>query len=95
MNKFHKLESRVTVPIYEKIAPTTRSHLTKVKTEKLYKYYKCDYCGDEIRIEKKKQEMTGGIVILPHTLTKRGELKLAVCNKCLRSILKEFEEVKQ
>lgn len=90
----NSLAGRVNIPVYEKIAPKPEgSHLIKVKTEKLYKYYKCDYCGNEIKIEKKKQDMNGGIVILPHTLTKRGELKLALCNKCLNPVLKKFEEV--
>ena len=94
MNKFQALECRESIPIYEKIAPKPAgSHLVKVKTEKLYKYYKCDYCGDEIKIIKKKLEMTGGIVVLPQTLTKRGELKLVMCNKCIKSVIKEFEEV--
>ena len=96
MNKFQlqALECRESIPIYEKFAPKPAgSHLIKIKREKLYKYYKCDYCGDEIKIINKKQEMTGGIVVLPYTLTKRGELKLVICNKCLNPLLKEFEEV--
>lgn len=69
------------------------SHLVNYKKVKLYDYYLCDYCGEEIKILEKKQEMTGGTATIPHTVTKRGELKLALCNKCLRPALKEFEEV--
>lgn len=68
-------------------------HLTKSKEkpEKDYNYYKCDYCGDEIRILKKQHEMTGGIVTIPASLTKRQSLKLVLCNKCLKPVINEFE----
>lgn len=61
---------------------------------KLYEYYSCDYCGDEIRLDIKQSERSGGIVIFPHSLTKCGEIKLALCNKCLKEVLKQFEEFK-
>ncbi len=71
----------------------TAKHLTKAKAKKLYDYYKCDYCGDEIKITKKWEDKTGGIIILPETLTHKTPLKLALCTKCLKKVLKEFEEV--
>lgn len=93
MGKFAGLSIRSCVPVYEKMKPKTDNcPLVNHKKEKLYKYYKCDYCGAEIKILKKTQEMTGGIATIPHTITKRGELKLALCNKCLKPALKEFEE---
>ena len=52
----------------------------------------CDYCGNEIKLLKKRQEMTGGVVTIPHTVTRRGNMNLALCNKCLKPVLKEFEE---
>lgn len=68
-------------------------HLTKSKEkpEKDYDYYKCDYCGEEIKILKKHHEMAGGIVIIPASLTKRQSLKLVLCNKCLKPVIQEFE----
>lgn len=94
MGKFAGLSGRGNVPVYEKMRPKPdASHLVNYKKEKLYEYYKCDYCGEEIKILEKKQEMTGGVATIPHTVTKRGELKLALCNKCLKPALKEFEEV--
>lgn len=94
MNNFYELSSRIEIPIYTKMKPTPDGgNVVNYKKEKLYKYYKCDYCGAEIIITKKRQEMTGGIATIPHTVTKRGELKLALCNKCLRPLLKEFEEM--
>ena len=36
--------------------------------------------------------MTGGVVTIPHTVTRRGNMNLALCNKCLKPVLKEFEE---
>ena len=72
--------------------PTEGRHLIRYKDEKDYDYYICDYCGDEIKILKKKIEMTGGIVVLPHSLTKRGEVKIVLCNKCINPVLKELEK---
>lgn len=51
------------------------SFIIATKTEKLYDYYECDYCKNEIRLDKKQNERTGGIVIFPHTLTKRRRSK--------------------
>lgn len=59
---------------------------------KMYDYYICDYCGDKIRLDIKKTERSGGLAIIPHSLTKCGELKLALCNKCLKPALKIFEK---
>ncbi len=93
MNNFCELSCRTQIPIYTKFKETPNGgNVVNYKKEKLYKYYKCDYCGDEIRIIDKRHEMTGGIVTMPHTVTKRGELKLALCNKCLKPVLKKFEE---
>ena len=95
MKDFYELSNRDKVPVYVKMKnkPEEAKHLIKYKAEKDYEYYKCDYCGSEIKILKKKSyEMTGGIVSLPHSLTKRGEIKLALCNKCLNPVIKEFEK---
>lgn len=94
MNNFSELSCRKEIPIFTKMKPTPDGgNVVNYKKEKLYKYYKCDYCGAEIRITDKKQDMTGGVATIPHTVTKKGELKLALCNKCLKPALKEFEEV--
>ena len=39
--------------------------------------------------------MTGGIATIPNTVTRRGEIKLALCNKCLRPVLSEFEKERE
>jgi len=93
MKNLENLYYREKVPIYTKLKPkpTEGRHLIKYKDEKDYDYYICDYCGAEIRIKKKRHEMTGGIAIIPHTITRRGELKLALCSKCLKPALKELE----
>lgn len=72
--------------------PQEGRHLVKYKQEKDYEYYICDYCGAEIKILDKKTEMTGGTVIFPATLTQKDDLRLALCNKCLKPVLKEFED---
>ncbi len=93
MINFNEISSRDTVPKYLKMKTKPEgSHLVNHKTEKEYDYYKCDYCGDEIKILKKRQEMTGGVVTIPHTITRRGAINLALCNKCLKPVLKDFEE---
>ena len=96
MMNFENLCYREKVPLYTKLKlkPTEGRHLIRYKDEKDYDYYICDYCGDEIKILKKKIEMTGGIAIIPHTITRRGELKLALCSKCLKPALKELEKEK-
>lgn len=92
--KFAGLSGRIKIPVYTKMKPSPdASHVINHKKEKLYDYYICDYCGEEIRILEKKYEMTGGVTTIPNTITKRGELKLALHNKCLKPALKEFEEV--
>lgn len=52
--------------------------------KKEYEYYICDYCGEEIRIEESKINRTGGIL-------KFKDMKLALHNRCLKSVLKEYE----
>ena len=59
---------------------------------KMYDYYICDYCGGKIRLDVKQTERDGGIAVFPHSLTKCGELKLALHDKCLNKALKEFEK---
>lgn len=58
-----------------KVFDTEASQLVGTKKEKLYEYYKCDYCGDEIRIEKKFDARKGGIVIIPNIVTKMRRYK--------------------
>ena len=92
-NRIYNLSNRDKVPVYTKMKPKEEgSHLVNHKAEKEYDYYKCDYCGSEIKILKKRQEMSGGIVTIPHTITKKGKINLALCNKCLNPILQLFEE---
>lgn len=68
-------------------------HLTKEKTKKLYDYYTCDYCKDEIKIEDKWENRKGGIVNIPKAVTGlNAEICLVLCNKCINPVLKEFEE---
>lgn len=93
MSEFNALFHRNTVPIYQKMKILESGNsVVNAKRQKQYEYYKCDYCGAEIRIKNKRHEMTGGIAIIPHTITRRGELKLALCSKCLKPALKELEK---
>lgn len=94
-NRLEQLQARKEITKYEKIIrEEEHSNIIKTKKKKLYDYYKCDYCGDEIRLDIKQSERTGGIVELPHILTKSGKVKVVLCNKCLKEVLKEFEQEK-
>jgi hypothetical protein len=68
-------------------------HLTKMeKPKKLYDYYICDYCEEEIQIESKWGNKKGGIVEIPKSLSNLNTtIYLALCNKCINSVLKEFK----
>lgn len=95
MSMFSSLFNRNTVPIYQKMETIESGNsVVNAKRKKAYDYYKCDYCGAEIRIKEKRHEMTRGIAIIPHTITRRGELRLALCSKCLKPALKELEKEK-
>ena len=95
-NRLEQLQAREKITKYEKIIrEEEHSNIIQTKKKKLYDYYKCDYCGDEIRLDIKQAERTGGIVEFPHILTKRGKVKLVLCNKCLTKALKEFEQEKE
>lgn len=58
----------------------SRSNVVNSKKEKLYTYYICDCCSQEIVIEKAE----GGKVEFKQMI-------LALHNKCLNKVLKEFD----
>lgn len=68
------------------------NHLTYERKEKLYEYFICDNCGCEIKIKNKWEHSAGGVILIPAIMTKKNPITIAVCNKCLNSVLKEFEE---
>lgn len=85
--------SRESVPKYVKYKKKPDgSHLVNYKQQKDYEYYKCDYCGEEIIIKDKADEQDGGIAILPNTITNRGNIKIALHNRCLNPLLREIEK---
>ena len=69
-----------------------KNNVVRRKSQKSSDYYICDYCGSEIRLDIKQTERSGGIAILPNSLTKCGELKVALCNKCVKDVLKQLEK---
>ena len=81
------LKHRKEIEKYQKYKSkdTIGSHLVSEKKVKLYNYYKCDYCEGEIKIEDNRAEQTGGIIEF------KG-MTLALHNKCLKEVLKEYEE---
>ena len=85
------------IPRYIKYKPVPEEgrHLIKYRKEKDYEYYICDYCGAEIKILENRLQMTGGIDVLPHTITRRGEVKLVTCNKCLLHVVEELDNMER
>lgn len=68
------------------------AHLVNRKIKEKYKYYRCDYCGEEIKISDKWDEKTGSKIVIPSSITKCGEVTVALHNRCLKPMLKELEE---
>lgn len=92
-NRLDMLQGRKEIVKYTKTKKENEdSFVIPTKSKRLYDYYKCDYCENEIRLDIKQEKRNGGIVTFPHTLTKRGEVKLVLCNKCLNKAVKEFTE---
>ncbi len=85
---------REKVPKYTKYKQNNASQVVNQKKEKDYEYYICDYCGEKIEILKKKVEMTGGIANLPNSLTGKGNIQVALCNKCLKPVINELENMR-
>lgn len=86
MKNIKNFEARVDVPKlirwkYDELG----TNVTKSKKTKLYEYYLCDYCGEQIKIEKDYRKRTGGTVEIPINSFKK--LKLALCTKCLKPVL--------
>ena len=68
-------------------------HLTKSKKELDYQYYKCDYCGNEIIIEKDINKRNGGLAEIPQTLTMESSvLEVALHDRCLNPLISELEK---
>ena len=74
-----------------KYCHNTANHLTNTKKEIDYKYYVCDYCKEEIKIEKDRDKRKGGTLVIPQSLTKRNKIELALHNRCINAVLREFE----
>lgn len=97
VSKIKEIQDRGEPVKNEKIEDKKESstHLTgKGKVKKLYDYYTCDYCGEEIPILKEHYKQCGGIIEFKDSITGCGKVKLALCNKCLKPALKEMEENK-
>lgn len=91
--KINYLSERTEIIKHKKFKPKPEcTHLVKYKPELDYEYYICDYCGQEIRVENKWENKTGGITELQNSITNRGKVKIAVHNKCLNPLLKKIEE---
>ncbi len=88
----NELANREKVTIYSKLKfNPDYCHLVNYKKEKEYDFYKCDFCGEEIKILKDRQKMTGGTHKFTHLVTKCGDIELALHNRCLKKALEEFE----
>lgn len=66
------------------------NNCVKTKKKKIYDYYICDYCKEKIIITKKITDRMGGIMHVP--INSYKDLKLAVCNKCAKPVIKELND---
>ena len=88
---FRALECRVE-PIKQThyIIEQEGSNTVKAKKKKDYDYYICDNCKERIVLYKKQSERQGGILRVP--INSYKSLNLALCNKCLKPVLKEINK---
>lgn len=92
-NRIDELQARNEIVKHKKLKKENQnSNIVATRATKMYEYYKCDYCEDEIRLDVKQSERSGGIITIPKTIVKRGKLKLVLCNKCLKPVLREFQD---
>ncbi|MCI8700033.1 MAG: hypothetical protein HFJ47_01665 [Clostridia bacterium] len=93
VEQINKFKNRDKIPKYTReIKEEIKSNILKAKIIGRYQYILCDYCGDEIRLDIKREDRTGGTHTFQHSFTKCGKIELALCNKCLKKVIKEFEE---
>lgn len=94
MINFEIVKFRKELPQYKRVCRFGEKNNTiNRKIQKQYDYYICDYCAEEIKINVKHDEKNGGIVIFPHSLTKCGELKVVLHNRCLNKALEQAEKI--
>ena len=85
--------NREVIPLYTKYKKNNeKSQIVNRLKQKDYEYYLCDYCGKEIRKEKDWQNKKGGIVELSNLITKKGNMRLALHNRCLSKAINSFDE---
>lgn len=92
VENYQYYQTRQEIEKHKKVKKEFAAHLTNTKKHVEYEYYVCDFCKNEIRIKNKQYEQSGGVVIIPATVTKRKAIKLALCNSCLNKVLAEFDE---
>lgn len=69
---------------YEK----SNNHLSKEQQKKfLYNYYICDNCGCEIKVSRRNQS----IIKLSSAVTHKFPVFVAICDKCLKDFIKQFD----
>lgn len=79
--------------LYQREKPEIHKEILKDEYgigRRLVKYWKCDYCGEKIKIDDVAR--TGGITKLSHVITGSRSIQVALCNKCVNPVLREFEE---
>lgn len=96
IKNLNEIKNRKEVPIYHKYKYfNEKSNVVNNEKEKIYDYYLCDYCGEEIKILKKESEMDGGKIVFKNIITHQGNIEMVLHNKCLKPVLKLFEENKK
>lgn len=98
--EYYKRREKPEKYTHYKIEGQGSNHLSKVKKERDYYYYKCDYCNEEIKILKNEKNVdgnniaSGGLWKVPQSLTHEDcSFYLVLCNKCLKPVVEQFERV--
>lgn len=90
-----EIENRKAPEVFSKYKEAAeKNHLSARNKEKPkldYKYYCCDYCHNEIKIDSKWENRTGGVLEIPLSMWPRGRLKMALHNGCYKAAMKEIE----
>lgn len=83
--KVKKLYQREKPEIHKEILKDDKGY-----GRRLTKYLVCDYCGEKIMLD--GEVRTGGTTKLSHVITGTRTIHVALCNKCVNPVLREFEE---
>lgn len=95
-SRLDNIQDRVEITKHVKYKIINKENMTGTikKQEKDYEFNLCDYCLEEIKITKKKDERDGGVIELKTHITGLNRpIKLALHTRCLNPVLNEFKKI--